>query len=233
MNSRRYLLPRYYSVKKFILLGVLCASLYSSRVFARDVGVLELGNGACWLQASKEQIKFASFNDKTSLNLTYKLLDFTNEMLILEKLELNKKVSYQVLSYAFHCSGVGASVIVKAKVDDLSYCSWLYVNNGKVEARNVGLIVDEKEDQILCEGVAPLEIIIGFKGPEQVEDFSEFNSYIAKRTMISKTLMKINLKSEFLGKEQSILEELKKSSGVKFVEFNNYQYPIGEAVELK
>jgi len=229
MNSRRYLLPRYYSVKKFILLGLLC----SSKLFAKDIGVLELGNGACWLQASKEQIKFASFNDKTSLSLTYKLLDFTNEMLIQEKLELNKKVSYQALSYAFHCSGVGASVIVKAKVDDLSYCSWLYVNNGKVEARNIGLIIDEKEDQILCEGVAPLEILVGFKGPDQVEDFSEFNSYIAKRTMISKTLMKISLKNEFLGKEQSILEDLKKSSGVKFVEFNNYQYPIGEALELK
>lgn len=229
MNSRRYLLPHYYSVKKFILLGLLC----SSGAFAKDIGVLELGNGSCWLQSSREQIKFASFNDKTSLGLTYKMIDFTNQALIQEMLGSNKKVNYRALSYAFHCSGVGASLVVKAKVDDLSYCSWLYVNNGKVEARNIGLMLDEKEDQVLCEGVAPLEILIGFKDPSQVEDFSEFNSYIAKRTMISKTLMKINLKSEYLGKEQSILEDLKKSSGVKFVEFNNYQYPIGEIVELK
>lgn len=229
MNSRKDPSCGHYSLKGIILLGI----IYSFNVFARDIGVVELGDGACWLRSAKEQIHFASFNDKTSLATTLKLIDFTNQSLIQEKLELTKKASYLALSYAFHCSGIGASIVVKSKFDDLSYCSWLYVREGKIQARNIGLILDEKEDQSLCEGVAPLEFLVGFKTLEAAEEFSEFNSYIAKRTMISKTLMKVSLKREYLGKEQSILEELRKGLGVKFVEFNNYQYPIGESVELK
>lgn len=218
------------SLKCFVLL----VSLFEvSGLKARDITVTELGEGACLMSFNKEELKVASFNDKTSFMTTLRLLDFTNSELITNSLGLNKNKSYKSLSYALHCSSIGASVIIRSKMDDQTYCSWLYIKEGKFAARSIGLVVDDKNERLACEGVVPLELIVAFRKAENEDFFNEFNSLIDQKIPISKTMVKLVLKKEYLGKEMSVMDEFKKSGEVKFIELNNYQHPIGDVLELK
>lgn len=207
-----------------LMIALAMCFVISQSAFSEEVGVQSLSNGACWFDTT-EEIKFVSFNDRTQLKTTRESLDSQISTLLNGVRSKNFNNQDEML---FHCGGYGASLVVKTQVNGIKSCAWFKIDKGQLALRSVGGLEETKSEA--CDGYVWGELIIGLKDAKQADElrrsFSE--SFIESLTMINNHLVKVTLKKGLHGKEQSVIEELKKNIDLKYVELNFYQHPVGE-----
>lgn len=194
--------------------------LVSGQAFAEETLVQTLSEGACWFEQG-ENLKIVSFNDHESFSIPREALDET----VLGLLEKTKR---EELNYMLHCSGHGVSLVVKSDES----CAWIGFDKGQLSIKSHGGNEDVKSNG-LCDGYKKGELLVGL----HVDDESvmqSLNSYVASYSKVSAKLYRVILKKEYIGKEQTLLNELKSvSKNVRYVELNQFQHPVGEYASLK
>lgn len=218
-------------------LGMLLILLLSFKVaVANDISVKEMSHGACWIRSSKEDFKISSFNDKTSISTT--LAGFESEVVRMaaEKLKIsNGKLKFEFSSHALHCASMGMSVVSKFKLDDQGFCSWVKVENGQLVFRSLGLLEEMTGDRVYCDGIKPLELLVGLHSKDQLTDLEVegFSSTIKEITQVVGNLYKVTLHESLFGKEKEVSDKILFEVKPRYIEFNSLQHEIGDIVEIK
>jgi hypothetical protein len=194
---------------------------------AEDANVQTLSEGACWFEQG-ELLKMASFNDRESIVISRDEIEFQVDSLLNGK--KNKAITSDL---TFHCGGYGSSLVVKSELENRPICLWLKFNKGKLEIRSLGGLENSKSD--LCDGYKWGELIVGIKSPEQKDLLlsESFHGMIKSVSVISGTTIKVTLTEAYHGKEQDVMNELKKQMSLRYIELNSFQHPVGEAAALK
>lgn len=194
------------------------------RAYSEEVVVQSLSDGACWYEQG-EVMKFTSFNDKTQLKSTRHELDAQVAKLL--------GTSETANDWLIHCGGYGASFIVKTQVNGLKSCAWLKIDKGLLGLRSVGGLEESKSES--CDGYVWGELIVGVRDQKQIDELQSesYSSFIQAITKINSTSLKITLHKTYFGKEQSVLEEIRKMIDLKYVELNFFQHPVGEIGSMR
>lgn len=188
--------------------------------FAQETLVQTLSEGACWFEQG-ENLKIVSFNDHEAFNIPREALDET----VLGLLEKTKR---EELNYMLHCSGHGASLVVKSDES----CAWIGLDKGQLTLKSHGGNEDVKSNG-LCDGYKKGELLVGLHADDE-SVMQSLNSYFTSYSKVSAKLYRVNLKKEYVGKEQALLKELKNvEKNVRYVELNQFQHPVGEYTNLK
>ncbi len=208
-------------LNRFILALVIAGGAH-----AADVNVQSLSQGSCWYEEG-EILKIASFNDKESVLLSREEIEYQVDEILNSGAE--KKQKLKGLDLTLHCGGYGSSLVVKTDTQ----CVWLKFNKGQLEARSIGGVENSKSD--LCDGYKWGELIVGLRASAQKEKLLSdyFQSMIKSVHVVSGLTLKVVLQDEYRGREDMVMEELKKQLDLKYVEYNMYQHPVGEAATLK
>jgi hypothetical protein len=194
--------------------------LVSGIGYAEDTLVQTLSEGACWFEQG-ENLKIVSFNDHESFSISRESLDET----VLGVLDKTKR---EEMNYMLHCSGHGASLIVKSEES----CAWIGFDKGQLSVKSNGANEDLKNNG-LCDGYKRGELLIGLHVDDE-SVMNSLNSYFTSYRKISAKLYLGILKKEFLGKEKTLLNELKRvEKNIRYVELNQFQHPVGEYTNLK
>ena len=219
----------------FIFMTSLISSLsLSFQVKAADHLIQSLSEGACWYEDNEEFLKLSSFNDKVNMQLSKEELSLKlNELLAAEKFKKVKR--HNQFPTLIHCSGMGHSFITKAideKTSDTS-CVWFAIKEDEIMIRSIGGIEDEKSE--FCDGYKWGEGLIGLTGDADINWIKEqdlFINYVESYVKVTSYLYKIKLKESFVGKEKTVLDDLKKLKGIKYSELNKFQHSVGEWAKL-
>lgn len=188
--------------------------------FAQETLVQTLSEGACWFEQG-ENLKIVSFNDHEAFSIPREALDET----VLGLLEKTKR---EELNYMLHCSGHGASLVVKSDES----CAWIGLDKGQLTLKSHGGNEDVKSNG-LCDGYKKGELLVGLHADDE-SVMQSLNSYFTSYSKVSAKLYRVNLKKEYVGKEQALLKELKNvEKNVRYVELNQFQHPVGEYTNLK
>lgn len=217
-------LSRFYKFMQATMLSI----IFSTSVSAADASrVQTLSEGACWYEQG-EMIKIASFNDNSFLQVTREELEWQVENL----LNTEKKNKSNKLDLSLHCGGYGSSLVIKTIVDNRLTCLWLKYNNGLISLRSIGGLEDIKND--ICDGYKWGELIVGLKSIDQKSllESPQLHSMIQAVSVISGTTLKLKLHPEYYGKENFVIEELKKQMSLRYIELNFLQHPVGESASL-
>lgn len=200
-----------------------------------EISVGELSSGACWYQQSDEVLKLSSFNEKKSLTTTQAVIEEFNYHEISKIVGLKKDTPYQLLGITLHCGGYGSSLVLKSKLGDAQYCSWIGLGDNELKVRSIGGLEEGARESSLCDGYKNLELIVGLESREQIHELKRENlrSVIKSVSAITDTMVKVILEDHFIGKEDEAMAELKRSMSLKYIEYNLIQHQVGESVGLK
>lgn len=203
---------------------------------ALDLRVGSLADGSCWYE-NKESVKIASFNDKSVFNANRAQLESDIEKLLGKTIDHVKPADLELF---LHCGGYGSSLVAKVSKDGMNYCLWAKFEKGALALRSLGVIpLDRKNANELCDGHIPGEFILGNNSEELILDLqlAKWSGMIKSVSKVSEKTFKVSLTSEYFYREQEVIDQITENdfgkNFVRFIEFNDYQHPIGEFVRLK
>lgn len=228
--------------KRAQLLSLFLAIFGQGGLWAEDILVSTLSQGACWYEEG-ENLKISSFNDKEILIADrYFLAQEMNALVVGEIAGQKARDPVKkdiVTDLSLHCGGYGASLVYKTTYLNREVCAWFKLSGGEVELRSIGGVDRKKETRgELCDGYKWGELIVGVKNTEAkafIED--KLQAYIKSVNVINSSIYRINLKDDFIGREEEVIlkfgEAKDSSQFIKFTELNRLQHPVGESVPLK
>jgi hypothetical protein len=214
--------------------NIFIALIFLSAVsHAEEIGVMGLSEGSCWYQED-EVLKIASFNDKESF--VGRRDHVENEINDIVSKKLGKSMQKSDSELFLHCSSMGASLVAKVKFNETPLCVWTKFSKGKLSLRSLG--GDTASFNKLCDGYTLGEVIVGLRDKgTSFFDSQLFHSVAKSMTEISLGSYKLILKDEFFGRENEVLEMLKKSEDfkdeIRYVELSEIMHPVGEYTPLK
>jgi hypothetical protein len=223
---------------KNIFIFMMCLGI-SVNLLADTDGIVELAQGSCWVYSDKEQVKLTSFNEAYAYQeLRENIQTQISELLDKQHYFFNS-LTIKNLNLGIHCGGYGASIVAKIDSDQGSFCLWGKVSDKKISMRSFG--VEAKVEGDLCHGYKWGELIIGSKTKDNDLLLNELKSdqfkiLITSIEQVTAKVYKIKLNQNYYLNEETIKNELLlklSDKGVSFIEYNTYQHPVGEFLNLK
>jgi len=195
--------------------------LVSGGAFAQETLVQTLSEGACWFEQG-ENLKVVSFNDHEAFSVPHEALYEGLSNMLMNKSKRSE------MDLVLHCSGHGASLVVKTA----DTCAWIGFNKGQLELKSLGGLEGVKASG-LCDGYKWGELLIGLNTDDETT-MHLFGSYISSFTKVSTKLYRVNLKKEFWGKELLLQKDFKNmDKNIRYVDLNQFQHAVGEYTNLK
>ncbi len=206
-------------------------------VYSADIQVGSLSDGSCWYE-SKESLKVASFNDKTVYTANKTQIESQIESLIAESRN-GEHQKVNEMDLMLHCGGYGASLVARVSLENTSVCVWTKFEKGKLTLRSVGALNEGSKPGELCDGHAWGEFILGINDSQFLAELqgSKWSSVIKEVTRISDKVYKVSVVKDYKFREAEVASLLEENftgkNFIRYIEFNNYQHPIGDFVPLK
>jgi hypothetical protein len=223
-------------LKAIIFLSIIIIPFKS---FSDVDGILELSDGACWAQMSKEGVKISSFKEQWAYSETIDNLENKLTQLILNQQYFERTLGVKNLNLGIHCGAYGLSIIAKVETNLGDFCLWTKVAGKELEIRSFGSMGEDlKNHSDFCDGRKWGELLINIINPTVLAELKneKWDKYFEMIKPVSGNLYKIVLRSEYYLHEEDvkkiILETLPKTS-IDYIEYNDYQHPIGEYLNLK
>lgn len=198
-----------------------------------------LSESSCWFE-NLESLKIASFNDKSVYSGSRTQIESELETLLFLTLAKGENNKIKDLDLSLHCGGYGGSLVAKIETEANTFCMWTRFEKGKLSVRSLGAINGSKKNgSELCDGHKWGEFIVGVNSEEFISELqtTKWSSIIKAITPISTKMYKIILIDEYQFRENEVIDLLEENfSGrkvIRFIEFNNYQHPVGEFVHLE
>lgn len=219
-----------------VTLGLVVFSLVPS-AYSSDVSVGSLSDGSCWYEF-KESLKVASFNDKTVFTANKAQIESQIESLIAQSRSIDHQ-KINEMDLALHCGGYGASLVARVTLDNSSVCVWTKFEKGKLTLRSIGAINELDKTNDLCDGHKWGEFILGINDSSFIADLkSEKWAFAIKEvTRISDRAYKVSLVKDYTFREAEVANLLEENftgkNFIRYIEFNNYQHPVGDFIPLK
>lgn len=192
-----------------------------------------LSEGACWYDWTKEELKVASFNDKTVYKAPKAQIEGEVEALI------NNHQKIQEMDLMLHCGGYGASLVAKVSTESGNYCLWTRFEKGKLVARSLGVLGEKNAATELCDGRKSGEFILGVNSKDFIADLQgpKYAGMIKEIVPVTEKVYKVVLVSEYAQKEYEVIAQLEENFAgknfIRYIEFNEYHHPVGEYTQLK
>lgn len=224
------------NLKKIVVSIIL--STVTSLVMADDGQFNSMANGACMISISKDGNKFVGFNDRWSLSATEEQLK-SGLQDTLNKLYFKNNERIEFGSLGFHCGGYGTSFVAKIEVANNEYCVWFRPNGKSFDLRSIGSTTTKERSngQDFCHGRKVGELIIGLNDESLINTFrdDEVGKYFFEISKIADKTYKIVLSNEYNFKEEDVAKVLNEKYGkqIRYLEFNEYQHPIGDFLSVK
>jgi hypothetical protein len=206
---------------------------------ATDLQVGTLSDGSCWYDF-KESLRIASFNDKTAYIGTKAQIESKMEALITNNLVKDDHLKIIDMDLTLHCGGYGASLVARVNTEGNTFCLWTKFDKGNLSLRSIGVqSVDGKNPGELCDGHKWGEFILGANSQDLITELQspKWISMIKSVTLVSSKVYKVVLVKEYEFREQEVIDQIQENfSGknlIRYIEFNDYQHPIGEFTHLR
>ena len=206
---------------------------------ATDQVVGTLSEGACWYEY-KDSLRIASFNDKTAYSGNMASIESDLEVSIAKTLNSGERIKINEMDLTLHCGGYGASLVAQVTTESNSFCVWAKFDQGHISIRSLGVNSDEGPHKAeLCDGHKLGEFILGSNSEDLITELqsTKWSSMIKAVTIVSKKVYKVELVKEYEFREQEVIDQLQQNFNgknfIRYIEFNNYNHPIGEYIHLK
>lgn len=205
-----------------------------SNLYAQSESIIEMSNGACWLNFSKDQFRLASFNDKSAINKSYDQINSDALEFILTQKFFASDIEVKNMAMGVHCGGYGTSLVFKIDTNNGDYCFWSKLNNGKLELRSFGVVSGNRE---FCTGRKLGEVLVGVSDRDVIDQLKSdlYKKYIINVEAISKSTVKLTFNPSYHLKEDEVIEKLKidfSKDQIRYYEFNEFRHPVGEYIQV-
>ena len=107
-------------LSKMIFLSMI---LLSFNLQAQVLEIVELSNGACWVNFNKENLKLASFNEGVAINYSFDKINSDLVSLVNSKKFFTDNFVIKEINYGIHCGAYGSSLIAKIYAQEGVFCA--------------------------------------------------------------------------------------------------------------
>jgi hypothetical protein len=207
-----------------------------------DIQVNGLSDGACWYEF-KDTLKVVSFNDSGLYTgnrgqIESELEALVEKAFVLENVQLKMKTKN--IDLMLHCGGYGVSLVAKLTSEGNSFCLWAKLEKGRLALRSLGVLNESsKNPNELCDGYKWGEFLLGVQSAQVLDQLllPQWTGMIKEIKLVSESVYKIVVKEEFEFREFEVIDQIQNHFGsknlIRYVEFNDYRHPVGEAINLK
>lgn len=219
-----------------LILILIFSFLKPLKSMGQDEGPINsFSQGSCWYQVGKNGVRFASFNEKKSFQITSHHMDLISSEIerVIQKYDLT--VKDRDVEVYLHCGGSGHAVVFNFIGESQNLCAWSQIySDDQIRLAHVGYLPGNKKG--FCDGMKPGVLIVGLKpGFDEKSDISLFKEgifqeYVKEVRIINKTTVALTLYDEFAFNQDKIISYFKENlpEDVKYIEADYYYHPVGE-----